>query len=185
MEISVADAQPDAIALLKADHRKVEDLFARFEAAREADTKKRLAKQICTELTVHTLLEEEIFYPACKGEIEDGLISQSYVEHDTAKVLIAELEAGSPAEEFYDAKVKVLSEQIEHHVHEEEKRSKGMFSQARATGLDMDALGARMLARKQQLMAQFEADGLPPPETRTFTRHDLEKSAPAEAAGKA
>ena len=145
----MADAQPDAIALLKADHRKVEDLFAKFETAREADTKKRLAKQICTELTVHTILEEEIFYPACKGEIEDDLISEAYVEHDSAKVLIAELEAGSPAEEFYDAKVKVLSEQIEHHVHEEEKRSEGMFSQARAVGVDMDDLGARMLARKQ------------------------------------
>ena len=96
-------------------------------------------------------------------------------------MLIAELEAGSPAEEFYDAKVKVLSEQIEHHVHEEEKRSEGMFSQARAVGVDMDDLGARMLARKQELMARFEADGLPSPETRTFTGHDLEMSAPIEA----
>jgi hypothetical protein len=180
----MADTQPDAIALLKADHRKVEDLFAKFETAREADTKKRLAKQICTELTVHTILEEEIFYPACKGEIEDDLISEAYVEHDGAKVLIAELEAGSPAEEFYDAKVKVLSEQIEHHVHEEEKRSEGMFSQARAVGVDMDDLGARMLARKQQLMAQFDTDGLPSPETRTFTGHDLEKSASAKATRK-
>jgi hypothetical protein len=73
----MADAQPDAIALLKADHRKVEDLFAKFETAREADTKKRLAKQICTELTLNTILEEEIFYPACKGEIEDDLISEA------------------------------------------------------------------------------------------------------------
>src|SRR5712671_7814888 len=181
MEILMADAQPDAIALLKADHRKVEDLFAKFETAREAHTKKRLAKQICTELTVHTILEEEIFYPACKGEIEDDLISEAYVEHDGAKVLIAELEAGSPTEEFYDAKVKVLSEQIEHHVHEEEKRSEGMFSQVPAAGLDIDGLGARMLARKQELMARFKADGLPSPETRTFTGHDLEMSAPIEA----
>ena len=176
----MADTQPDAIALLKADHRKVEDLFAKFETAREADTKKRLAKQICTELTVHTILEEEIFYPACKGEIEDDLISEAYVEHDGAKVLIAEIEAGGPDQEFYDAKVKVLSEQIEHHVHEEEKRTEGIFSQARAAGLEMDGLGARMLARKQELIARFEADGLPPPETRTFTGHDLEMSAPVE-----
>ena len=176
----MADARPDAIAFLKADHRKVEDLFAKFEVARNADTKKRLAKQICTELTVHTILEEEIFYPACKGKIEDDLISEAYVEHDGAKVLIAELEVGSPTEEFYDAKVKVLSEQIEHHVHEEEKRTEGMFSQARAAGLDMDALGARMLARKRELMARFEADGLPSPETRTFTGHDLEMSAPVK-----
>ena len=177
----MADAH-DAIALLKADHRKVEDLFAKFEAAREADKKQRLEKQICTELTVHTILEEEIFYPACKGEIEDDLVSEGYVEHDGANVLIAELEAGSPDQKFYDAKVKVLSEQIEHHVHEEEKRSEGIFAQARAARLDMDALGARVLARKQELMAQFEADGLPAPETRTFIGHDLEKRAPVEEA---
>jgi len=97
----MADAQPDAIALLKADHRKVEDLFARFEAAGEADKKKHLARQICTELTVHTILEEEIFYPACKGKIEDDLVREAYVEHDGAKVLIAEIEAGGPDQEFY------------------------------------------------------------------------------------
>jgi hemerythrin superfamily protein len=185
MEILMADAQPDAIALLKADHRKVEDLFAKFEAAREADKKKRLAKQICTELTVHTILEEEIFYPACKGKIEDDLVREAYVEHDGAKVLIAEIEDGGPDQEFYDSKVKVLSEQIEHHVHEEEKRTEGIFSQARAAGLDMDALGARVLARKRELMARFETDGLPSPETRTFTGHDLEMSAPVEATGNA
>ena len=177
----MADAQPDAIALLKADHRKVEDLFAKFEKTKAADKKQRLAQEICKELTVHTLIEEEIFYPACRGEIKDETVSEAYVEHDGAKVLIAEIEAGGPDQEFYDSKVKVLSEQIEHHVHEEQKRSEGMFSQARAAGLDMDGLGARMLARKQELMARFEADGLPSPETRTFTGHDLEMSAPIEA----
>lgn len=171
-------ARYDAVGLLKADHRKVEDLFARFEAAKEIGTKQRLAKQICSELTVHAIIEEEIFYPACKGKIDDDLVNEAYVEHDGAKVLIAELEAGSPKEEFYDAKVKVLSEQIEHHVHEEEMRSEGIFSQARAAGLDMDNLGARMLARKQELMAQFGADGLPSPKTRTFTGRDIEKGAP-------
>jgi len=180
MEILMADAH-DAIALLKADHRKVEDLFAKFEAARKTD-KQRLAKQICTELTVHSTIEEEIFYPACKGEVEDDLLSEGYVEHDGAKVLIAELEGSSPDQEFYDAKVKVLSEQIEHHVHEEEKRSEGIFAQARAAGLDMDALGARMLARKQELMSQFEAGGLPSPETRSFSGHDLKESAPVDEA---
>ncbi len=76
----------------------------------------------------------------------------------------------------------MLSEQIEHHVHEEEKRSDGIFAQARAAGLDMDALGARMLARKQELIAQFQARGLPSPETRTFTGHDLEMSEPVDEA---
>jgi hypothetical protein len=180
----MADPQPDAVALLKADHRKVEDLFAKFEAAKGAEKKQALVKQICTELTVHTVIEEEIFYPACRGQIEDDLVNEAYVEHDGAKVLIAELEASQPDEEFYDAKVKVLSEQIEHHVHEEEMRSEGMFSQARAAGLDMDGLGAKMAARKQALLQEIKANGLPTPETRTFIGHDLEQGAPVDEPAK-
>jgi hemerythrin HHE cation binding domain-containing protein len=164
-----AATPPDAIALLKADHRKVENLFAKFKSARGAEKKQRLASEICTELTIHTIIEEEIFYPACKGAVEEGMVEEAYVEHDGAKVLVAELEAGSPSEEFYDAKVTVLSEQIKHHVAEEEKRSEGLFAQARAAGLDMDDLGDRMKARKQELLAKFKAEGVPPPEMRTFT----------------
>jgi hemerythrin superfamily protein len=119
----------DAIALLKADHRNVEDLFAEFKAAKGAAKKQALVEKICAELSGHTAIEEEIFYPACRGKVEDGLLNEGYVEHDSGKVLIAELLASAPNEEFYDAKVKVLSEQIEHHVHEEEKRSDGIFSQ--------------------------------------------------------
>jgi hypothetical protein len=159
----------DAIALLKADHRKVEDLFAKFKAAKGAEKKQRLVAEICTELTIHTIIEEEIFYPACKGEVEADMVEEAYVEHDGAKMLVAELEAGDPGEEFYDAKVTVLSEQIKHHVAEEEKRSEGLFAQARAAGIDMDGLGARMQARKQELLAKFKTDGVPPPEMRTFT----------------
>lgn len=170
----------DAIALLKADHRKVEELFASFESARGADRKQKLVQQICTELTVHTIIEEEIFYPACKGAIEEDLLAEAYVEHDGAKVLIAELLGSAPDEEFYDAKVKVLSEMIEHHVEEEEKRSEGMFSQARAAGLDMDALGDRMRARKEALTNQFKAEGLPAPETRTFTGHEMVEGEPVD-----
>lgn len=173
----------DAIALLKADHRKVEDLFARFESARGAERKQALVREICTELTVHTLIEEEIFYPACKGAVEEDLLEEAYVEHDGAKVLIAELMASAPDEAFYDAKVKVLSEQIEHHVEEEEKRSEGMFSQARKAGLDMDRLGEQMRARKAQLSETFERDGLPAPETRSFTGHDLDEGAPVDETG--
>jgi len=107
-----------------------------------------------TELTVHTTLEEEIFYPACKERIEDrDLVDEAFVEHDSAKVLVAEIEAGSPSEEFYDAKVSVLSEMIRPHVREEEKRSEGLFAKAREAGLDMEALGACLRARKEQLMA--------------------------------
>ena len=141
----------DAVALLKADHRKVEDLFAKFEKTKAADKKQRLAQEICKELTVHTLIEEEIFYPACRGEIKDETVSEAYVEHDGAKMLIAELEAGSPEDDFYDAKMKVLSEEIKHHVKEEEMRSEGMFAQAKAAGLDLEDLGARMAARKKEL----------------------------------
>jgi hemerythrin superfamily protein len=161
--------QTDAIALLKADHRKVEDLFSIFEAAKGGDKKQALVREICTELSVHAAIEEEIFYPACKGKIDDDMIDEAYVEHDSAKVLIAELLAGAPDEAFYDAKVKVLSEQIEHHVHEEEKRSDGIFSQARAAGLDMNALGDSMRARKEALLAEVAKNGLPAPETRTLT----------------
>ena len=99
----------DAVALLKADHRKVEVLFEKFESAKGGSAKQKLVEQICTELTVHATIGEEIFYPACKGQIEDeDLLDEAYVEHDGAKVLIAELTAGKPDDEFYDAKVKVL-----------------------------------------------------------------------------
>jgi hypothetical protein len=161
--------QPDAIALLKADHRKVEDLFEQFEGASGSAKKQKIALQICLELTVHTQIEEEIFYPACEGKIEEDLLKEAYVEHDGAKVLIAEIEAGGPDDEYYDAKVKVLSEQIEHHVEEEEKRMEGMFSQARKAGLDMDALGEQMAARKEELIAGYKVGGLAKPETTTLT----------------
>jgi len=158
----------DAIALLKADHRKVEDLFAQFEAATGAGKKQALAEQICMELSVHTKIEEDVFYPACEGKVEGDLLKEAYVEHDGAKVLIAEIEAGGPDDEFYDAKVKVLSEEIEHHVEEEEKRVEGMFAQARKAGLDMDALGETMAAEKKQLTANYKAGGPPTPNTPTL-----------------
>ena len=169
----MADTKQDAIALLKADHRTVEDLFAQFESASGDGRKRKIAEQICLELTVHAQIEEEIFYPACEGKVEEDLIKEAYVEHDGAKVLIAEIEAGGPDDEFYDAKVKVLSEQIEHHVEEEEKRMEGMFSQARKAGLDMDTLGDQLRARKEELVATYKAGGLPKPETRTFVDAQL------------
>ncbi|MCW2365510.1 hypothetical protein M2341_000957 [Sphingobium sp. B7D2B] len=159
----------DAIALLKADHRTVEDLFEKFEKANAAGRKESLAREICTELKIHTMLEEEIFYPAFRGKIEDDLMDEAYVEHDGAKVLINEIEAGSPQEDFYDAKVKVLSEEIEHHVKEEEQPSKGMFAQCRKTDVDLVELRDRMLARKKELLAQAKSGGLPPAEPRTLS----------------
>ena len=159
----------DAIALLKADHRTVEDLFAQFEKASGDGRKQKLALQICAELTVHAKIEEEIFYPACEGKVEEDLMREAYVEHDGAKVLIAEIEGGEPSDDYYDAKVKVLQEQIEHHVEEEEKRMEGMFAQARKAGLDLDALGNELTTRKEQLMAEIQASGLPKPELATLT----------------
>ena len=152
----MARSQPsDAISLLKADHRKVEDLFEKFEAAKSASAKKALAQEICTELCVHATIEEEIFYPACKGVVEEDQMDEAYVEHDGAKVMIAELLAGSPDDDFYDAKMKVLSEEIKHHVKEEERPGEGVFAQARDGEIDMDALGDRLAARKQELLAKF------------------------------
>ena len=160
----------DAIALLKADHRKVEELFEQFEKASGDGRKQKLALEICKELTIHTILEEEIFYPACEGNVEEDLLKESVVEHDAAKVMIAEIEAGEPSDDFYDAKVKVLQEEIEHHVQEEEQRGKGMFAQARDSDMDLDALGEQMARRKEQLMAEVEASGLPEPETTSLEK---------------
>jgi hemerythrin superfamily protein len=159
----------DAIALLKDDHRTVEELFAQFEKASGDGRKETIARKICLELSVHAMIEEEIFYPACEGKIEDeDLLKESYVEHDAAKVLIAELLNGEPSDEFYDSKVKVLQEEIEHHVEEEEKRMEGLFAQARKAGLDMDLLGEEMAARKAELTTEFETSGIPTPKLTTM-----------------
>lgn len=174
----MADKSPDAIALLKADHRAVEDLFEKFENTKAAQKKSALAAQICTELVIHTTIEEEIFYPALKGKIDADDLDEAYVEHDGAKLLIGQIMAGAPGDDFYDAKVKVLSEDIKHHVHEEEMPSKGMFAQARAADVDLDALGEQMAARKAELKAQFEANGIATPIARTLGPVELELGEP-------
>src|SRR4051794_26801670 len=144
----------DAIALLKEDHRAVEKLFKDFEGAKGEGRKEKLARQICLELSVHTKIEEEIFYPACDGKIEEDLLKEAYVEHDAAKLLIAEIEAANgQGDEFFDAKVQVLSEEIEHHVEEEEKE---LFPQVRKAELDLKALGEELAARKNELMKEYK-----------------------------
>lgn len=173
----MAAQKPDAVALLKADHRKVEELFEKFKKA-QSDGNEALVLEICTELSIHAMLEEEIFYPACQKEIDESdIVSEAYVEHDSAKVLIAELMDSDADEEFYDAKVAVLSEMIKHHVAEEER---SLFPQAEKAGLDMAALGAKMMARKEALVAKFAGGNLPPPETRSFTGHKLVEAKPLE-----
>ncbi len=158
----------DAIALLKADHRKVEDLFEQFEKAKNADKQQTIATQICNELKIHTAIEEEIFYPAFQGKIEDDTLAEAYVEHDGAKVLINDIMAASPEDDYYAAKVKVLSEEIKHHVGEEEMPSEGMFAQCRKTDVDLVALRDQMLTRKQELTQQAKDGGLPAAELRVL-----------------
>jgi hemerythrin superfamily protein len=140
-----ASKGPDAIALLKADHRAVEKLFAQFEKAKDKDRKKALADKICLELRVHMQIEEEIFYPVSREFLEDeDIVDEAVVEHAAAKDLMGEIEAMQPTEDLYDAKVTVLEEQIEHHVEEEK------------TDMDLKAVGAKMAARKEELMAQMD-----------------------------
>ncbi|GGD91379.1 hypothetical protein GCM10011515_08790 [Tsuneonella deserti] len=157
----------DAIALLKNDHREVEDLFANFEKASGSDRKWKLAEQICNELKIHTILEEEIFYPATKEAVEEDLYKEAFVEHDAAKVLINDIMESGGEGEFFESKVGVLQEEIEHHVKEEEQRGEGYFAQVRGSDIDLVALRDQMLARKEELKAQVEAGGLPPAELTT------------------
>ena len=148
-------AGQDAIALLTADHREVSDMFEQFEQLgdRATASKEKLKDKICKALVAHTTIEEEIFYPAVRAaNVEEGedMVDEAIVEHAAAKDLIKQLQEMQPDDDLYDAKVKVLSEQIEHHVKEEEKE---MFPKAKKAGLDLLALGQEMALRKQELMS--------------------------------
>jgi superfamily II DNA/RNA helicase len=146
---------PMAITLLKKDHREVEHMFDEYEQLEAADEKLALFRKIAVALKVHTQIEEEIFYPEERGEVEDDLLDEAYVEHDGAKKLIAEIEQMRPSEDFYDAKVKVLGEYIKHHVKEEEQPG-GVFAQAKKGDEDLEAMGKRLKARKTELMAEMD-----------------------------
>jgi hemerythrin superfamily protein len=156
----------DAIALLKEDHRTVEKLFKDFENAKGEGRKETLARRICLELSIHTKIEEEIFYAACDGKVEEDLLKEAFVEHDSAKLLVAEIEAGNgQSDDFFDAKVQVLSEQIEHHVEEEEKE---LFPQVRKADIDLKALGEQLAQRKRELLKEYKASGVPEPVLQTM-----------------
>ena len=149
-------APSDAIALLKSDHREVEAWFEEFEGTNSAAKKQKLANQICTALKAHTQIEEEIFYPACReAGVETQAMDEADIEHEHASMLVDEIEASSPGDDHYDARVKVLSEMVKHHVKEEEKRD-GIFSQARQTDLDLVELGLELQERKAELMKQLQ-----------------------------
>lgn len=154
---SNAKTKPDAIQLLTADHKSVKALFQAFEKlkGREGadDDKAKLVQRICTELTVHAAIEEEIFYPAVREGIDDDdLMDEADVEHSSAKDLIAQLETASPGDDHYNANVKVLGEMIDHHVKEEEGE---MFPKARKA-IDVHEVGAELAARKAELAEDLD-----------------------------
>jgi len=155
---AVRGGRADAIALLKADHRQVATWFEQFQNTRSADRKQALATRICNALKVHTEIEEEIFYPAFLAATKDtAMHHEAVIEHAGAKKLIAEIEAASPADDYFDAKVTVLSEMIKHHVKEEEQPG-GMFAEARKSDMDLLELALELKARKKELEAQ-QKDG--------------------------
>ena len=146
----------DAIALLKADHREVDELVQRYDSAR-SDRKAALAQQICMALKVHAQIEEEILYPAARevlGGDDSDLVDEAAVEHATIKRLITDVEASSPSEPLFDAKVTVIGEYVKHHVKEEEGE---LFPKLRASGLDLKALGEQLAERKAALMQQQQS----------------------------
>ena len=144
----------EATAMLRADHQLVSKLFDEYEATRSSSKKMQLVARICTELTVHAQIEEEIFYPAVKQALnDDELVPEATVEHATLKDLIAQIEGIEPDGEMFDAKVKVLSEYVKHHVKEEQNE---MFPKAKDSDLDLVELGAQMAARKEEILAEME-----------------------------
>lgn len=158
----------DAIALLKQDHANVKAMFKEYEGLgdRAFAGKKKLADQICLELTKHATAEEEIFYPALRASSKENedLVDEATVEHSTAKDLIAQISAMDPHDELYDAKVKVLGEYIEHHVKEEEGE---MFPKARQAGLDLSTMGREIEARKDEIdFVPAAVPGLSPGQSR-------------------
>jgi len=155
---SSSKAKPlDAVALLKADHRQVEQWFSQFAKATSAGKKQQLASNICAALTVHTEIEEEIFYPAFLEATEDkDMHHEAVVEHAGAKELIAQIQGMSPSDDYFDAKVTVLSEMIKHHVKEEEQPG-GMFAEAKKSDMDLRGLGEQLLARKKELQSSAKA----------------------------
>jgi len=166
------ETKEDAIALLRADHDKVEDLFVSFDEikyGRAGTEKTRLVSELCRELTVHAALEEELFYPAVRGEIaDDDLMNEAQVEHEGAMRLVAELETMDPADEMLNAKMHVLCAYIKLHVREEEE---DIFRKARETGLDLLALAERMKKRKRQLLAGKSPKGRRSPAARKPRTH--------------
>ena len=147
---------PAAIEMLKADHAKVKKAFKEFEKMDRSDTEtcRQLVQTVCEDLKVHTTLEEEIFYPALREAMEDeDILNEAAVEHETAKMLIDQLENMEPDDPNYYATFTVLGEYVMHHVKEEEGE---MFPEAKKTDIDFESLAQRMQDRKAELMSRME-----------------------------
>lgn len=169
---------PNALDLLKSDHKEVMQLFSQFEKLEKSDedAKRDLVEKICNQLTVHAEIEEELFYPALRDVFdEQDLLDEAQVEHDMAKQLIDDLESMEPDEELFDAKVTVLAEYVRHHVEEEEKE---IFAKAKKAGLDLDTMGADLMDRKIELMGEFgmDIDAEVMPETEFMQKKASKKS---------
>lgn len=152
------DTPTDALALLAADHEDVRQLFAEYDelVADEADAEDRLALaiEICDAITAHATAEEEIFYPAVRTVLEDEeLVDEAESEHASARALIEQIRGLDPADDSYDATVRVLGEAIEHHVQEEEGE---LFPRVRESGLDLQDLGERIATRKEEVLADLD-----------------------------
>lgn len=157
---SAGKGRPNALDLLTEDHKKVQQLFKAFEKLREDedvdDEKAEIVKQACQDLTVHTEIEEDIFYPAARDALDaegDNLLDEAEIEHATAKDLIEQLEEMEPGDELYDAKFTVLGEYVNHHIKEEQDE---LFPKLRKASLDLQELGAELTERKQELMAELQ-----------------------------
>ena len=153
-EASISNTKSiDAIKLLKDDHKTVDGLFEDFEATNSDKKKKSIVDELCKELTIHAQVEEEIFYPAVQNALKDHeLVPEATVEHGSLKQLIAAVKGVEPSGDMYDAKIKVMSEYVKHHVKEEETE---MFPKAKSSKLDMGELGKQMSARKEQLSNEY------------------------------
>ncbi len=175
---ALSDSREDAIGILKDDHDRVKKLFDRFEDAKDRATKKKLVTESLLELKVHAVLEEEIFYPAVRKKLEKQMMNEADEEHHVVKVLIAELEYMNGKEDHYYAKFKVLSENVRHHIKEEEGE---MLPEARGLKLDFDKLGREMLKRKQTVLI----NGFPPVGEEVMVKGSHGRGdSPAEAAKK-
>lgn len=151
----VDETMLNAIELLSNDHQEVDELFQQYEnlvtSDADVEAKKSLAEQICSMLTVHAAIEEEIFYPAASDVIDETeLLNEADVEHQSAKELITKIQSSDPGDVLYDAQIRVLGEYVRHHVEEEENE---LFPRVEKAGLDLDALGAEMAARQEALLS--------------------------------